>query len=473
MKLYYKLLFILLLLTGSANAASDFKDKGYGYYSSAGCLMKVNDKLLLVRDIWSGKLSLPGGMREKGEVLTQTAKREVKEETGLDFAVLSPIADDRKFLIFNCLAKNRIEILRYENIEKVKIVNPANDRSEISEAILLPISDIDRWNFKYPGQIEIIKGLYPSLPNNVAIETFSKNVNKLIITDIDKRIWARGKDIPNNANSILGFISCLGSLAFLILLSPYILKRKGYLFGPKVIIITLTAIVVSLFINDVFKILPAYEFCPDILRVSHDAFAGINVNVLFPIIVLIIFLGDAQGSLGKLSLLLLVIIVLLTPLVSGTSTVIELGATFIISLIFLFIYSKFKNSYTEKALYMGLCFTVFACIYNLRPENVVILLFLISYQIAHIILVRNKFILSQKPNYTAFNVSMMMLAIFVFDFMFTLAATYGHYYITYLRYLIEPVVIGLFVFLSPLYIEFVVEVKENKVVEGVDDHLLV
>lgn len=44
-------------------------------------------RILLVRRADSGNWSLPGGMQEIGESITQTAVREVREETGLEIEI--------------------------------------------------------------------------------------------------------------------------------------------------------------------------------------------------------------------------------------------------------------------------------------------------------------------------------------------------------------------------------------------------
>lgn len=54
----------------------------------AGALIRdERGRVLLVRRADSGNWSLPGGMQEIGESITQTAVREVREETGLDIEI--------------------------------------------------------------------------------------------------------------------------------------------------------------------------------------------------------------------------------------------------------------------------------------------------------------------------------------------------------------------------------------------------
>ena len=61
---------------------------------ACGCIISQNNKILLIRQM-SGMWGFPKGHVEEGETEEQTAKREVKEETGLsiDSPILCGITD--------------------------------------------------------------------------------------------------------------------------------------------------------------------------------------------------------------------------------------------------------------------------------------------------------------------------------------------------------------------------------------------
>ena len=55
--------------------------------ANAGCLIVQGDKVLLITHRWGGKLGVPGGTLEAGELAQCTAYRETREETGIDVVV--------------------------------------------------------------------------------------------------------------------------------------------------------------------------------------------------------------------------------------------------------------------------------------------------------------------------------------------------------------------------------------------------
>ena len=57
----------------------------------AACAILDQDRLLVIRHLYSGKLDLPGGMARRGENARCTAQRETWEETGLRVIVLEPL----------------------------------------------------------------------------------------------------------------------------------------------------------------------------------------------------------------------------------------------------------------------------------------------------------------------------------------------------------------------------------------------
>ena len=101
---------------------------------------------LMVSPKWQGKYGLPGGHIEYGETMEETAKREVKEETGLD------IFDIQFLMVQQCIfskefyKKKHFVFLDY--ICKTKSTNVVLDGIEgieyvwvaIDEALKLPLN---------------------------------------------------------------------------------------------------------------------------------------------------------------------------------------------------------------------------------------------------------------------------------------------------------------------------------------------
>ncbi len=70
---------------------------------NAGCLIRVEDRMLMVRDRLSGKLGFPAGMARPGEAAQCTAHRETWEEAGLDVEVGRLLrVFDNGFRLYSC-----------------------------------------------------------------------------------------------------------------------------------------------------------------------------------------------------------------------------------------------------------------------------------------------------------------------------------------------------------------------------------
>ena len=71
---------------------------------SCGCVIVENDKVLLILQQNDAYWGFPKGHVENGETETQTAKREVKEEVGLDVEI-----DENKRYVTNYIVRNEID----------------------------------------------------------------------------------------------------------------------------------------------------------------------------------------------------------------------------------------------------------------------------------------------------------------------------------------------------------------------------
>lgn len=71
--------------------------------ANAGCLVRMSDRMLLVRDRKTARYSLPGGTSEDREPAQCTAQRETWEESGLRVQVGDLLARlDNEFHIYAC-----------------------------------------------------------------------------------------------------------------------------------------------------------------------------------------------------------------------------------------------------------------------------------------------------------------------------------------------------------------------------------
>ena len=116
----------------------------YAGRTATAIITSPPDKILLIkrrtvpfRDYWA----LPGGRVDPGETVEQTIVREVKEETGLDVAIVSKIGDYHEQGV-----QDGVEYDYYPACFLVKTVGGEikKQESEIEEIKLFSLSDIPR-----------------------------------------------------------------------------------------------------------------------------------------------------------------------------------------------------------------------------------------------------------------------------------------------------------------------------------------
>ena len=106
---------------------------GDNYSISVGCIVRKQDKVLLVRHTYggaNGKLLIPGGYCNVGELPEEAACREVMEETGVEAKVDGVLG-------IRCDRKTWYLLMVMDHIKG----EPKSDHNENSEAIFVNIEE--------------------------------------------------------------------------------------------------------------------------------------------------------------------------------------------------------------------------------------------------------------------------------------------------------------------------------------------
>lgn len=116
--------------------------------ANAGCVIPKNKKILLVRDNYSKKLGLPGGMKKKYETAVMTAIRETLEETGFIVYIDDFISEFKNgFRLYKCkiiadTKKTDGEISEFKYV----------DKKELKELL----KKENRKNIRFPHELELV-----------------------------------------------------------------------------------------------------------------------------------------------------------------------------------------------------------------------------------------------------------------------------------------------------------------------------
>ncbi|GMQ46630.1 bifunctional NUDIX hydrolase/phosphatase PAP2 family protein [Vibrio sp. 10N] len=132
------------------------------------CIVRSKDRLLLVDEIITGKLSLPGGTIENNEDPRLTAQRETWEEAGLVVDVGRELGRTRQAIFFECHVES--EIIAYEATKLSKgielpIYFAPHFGVEVRSATLIQPKSVAPKDYRYPKQWPLVKGMYEAVGN--------------------------------------------------------------------------------------------------------------------------------------------------------------------------------------------------------------------------------------------------------------------------------------------------------------------
>lgn len=111
-------------------------------------VMDEHDRLVLVKhgykSYWYGTWILPGGMLEPGETLKDCARREVKEETGLDVDIGEHLITFERLV--NKEDKLQLHVVYIDFWARCKSSPPdLTPGDDVSEAIWVPVNELYRY----------------------------------------------------------------------------------------------------------------------------------------------------------------------------------------------------------------------------------------------------------------------------------------------------------------------------------------
>jgi 8-oxo-dGTP pyrophosphatase MutT (NUDIX family) len=129
---------------------------------NAGCLVRVGDRMLVLRHRWGGYLGLPGGRSDPGETARCTAHRETWEETGLDVEVGQLLMGFvNGFSVFACRTAEPLPA-------DAELELPDHATNEVRALMLSNPDDISAEDWRFPSQWGPIRAIFLLVPDSAA-----------------------------------------------------------------------------------------------------------------------------------------------------------------------------------------------------------------------------------------------------------------------------------------------------------------
>lgn len=124
-------------------------------YKGALCLIKADDKIVLVKEIITKQLSIPGGTIKPAEPPQLAAQRETWEETGIVVTVGEELGHTDKAIFFDCVSSSEIIAYQHQNSMggyELPVWFAPDYGVEVSSAMLIDPSYVNSEQYRYPKE---------------------------------------------------------------------------------------------------------------------------------------------------------------------------------------------------------------------------------------------------------------------------------------------------------------------------------
>ncbi len=246
--------------------------------SGAGCLIKLDESLVMVKDAWSGKYSIPGGGLKIGEEVKHGAIRETLEETGIKVEIDADLPQYNDFHIFVCSITEDVNILKSSKKQGKYIVGNiplrVMSRNEIESVSLIDpyLLPITMWRF--PLNRESILRMFDKAPsghNVVLIENRQKEINSLFRWEIEFITLIQSYNQPFLLILNRVFSLFAEKYVFMIIISFFVLSGRWKL-GIFLMFSIFGSSLISGILKDLFELERPFEAIPELQLANASSF---------------------------------------------------------------------------------------------------------------------------------------------------------------------------------------------------------
>ncbi|WP_165311428.1 bifunctional NUDIX hydrolase/phosphatase PAP2 family protein [Vibrio ziniensis] len=327
------------------------------------CVIKADDKLVLVNEIITKRLSVPGGTIRPGEPPERAAQRETWEETGIVVAVGDELGRTDKAVFFDCVSSSEIIAYQHQNLiggHELPIWFAPDYGIEVSSATLVDPSYVDSHKYRYPDEwqstidmfhratnqpIKIVADLVQAAPNFHQtelkwIQAFQIWVNKL------PEQWR------NFVRNLLFSGNVLASPICGIILFPLLYWRCGKSVCYKVSFAISITSLLCLFAQQGFALPRPHVYFPSLQLISSygNGFPSLPIAVWSSIGILLMTEKDRLGGQWFIAVYLVSAIWLtLSKFYSGSAFIVDMAVGAFLGLLITWNIVRFDIKRTEKA----------------------------------------------------------------------------------------------------------------------------
>lgn len=333
-QLFFLTLYCILLGSSPAIAASSSSESVKG----ALCVVRADDKLVLIHEILTNRISLPGGTIIEGEQPRAAAQRETWEETGLVVTVGKELGRTETAVFFDCVSDS--EIISYSMINsmggnELPIWFAPHYGVEIASAMLLTPEQLSVSTYRYPAQWQTVVGYF-----NDATHQPVHYINHLIesapsfrqieldwMMELQNWVGSLSATSFQTASQAAEMILHLTAPTILLFLFPFVMMRFGSRFVFRLFFAISVTSVMILVAQQGFSLPRPHVYMP-VVELTHSfgfSFPSLPIAVLCCVLTFLFHKNGNFGVNGSTGLIIgMTLLVVLAKFFLGTAFILDM-----------------------------------------------------------------------------------------------------------------------------------------------------
>ncbi len=254
----------LLCLSGISSANSinvNNNEQADKHVVGAVCVIRVDDKLVMLSEVITKKISLPGGYIEPNTTPEESAIREALEETGIKVEIAHLIQQRERALIYACVAQDPILVSTTKDSLGFAIVESwfaEHFGKEVRRVYLISPDELKASDYRFPNDKPLLKKWLAVTPES-AVDYYSDLSDRVnLLHQLELQLisqfqhWVKSwpqtqQSIFETTIAVLNLPGEVGFIAFLLVVSAVMFGTKGVL-RLSIILLSVT------FISSVLKL---------------------------------------------------------------------------------------------------------------------------------------------------------------------------------------------------------------------------
>ncbi|MGR5218380.1 bifunctional NUDIX hydrolase/phosphatase PAP2 family protein [Vibrio harveyi] len=319
-QLFFLILYSISLFVSPLSAANPLPEDVKG----ALCVVRADNKLVLIHEILTNKISLPGGTIIQGESPKLAAQRETWEETGLVVTVGEELGRTDTAVFFDCVSDS--DVIAFSMTNKIDgnelpIWFAPHYGVEVASAMLVSPSNMSASLYRYPEQWKDVDEFYtrateqPVVYVEQLIES-APNFRQLELSwmmDLQSWVGSFSSSSRNTACEIADLITNLSNPTFLLFLFPFVMMRFDSRFVYRLFFAVTATSLMTLVAQQGFSLPRPHVYVPmaELTQSFGFSFPSLPVAVWFCVMT---FMFQRTNTFGLNRITLLVALVTLTVL---------------------------------------------------------------------------------------------------------------------------------------------------------------